>query len=402
MIVRPNLPKLTDRSLEIVGFDRDIKHIAVDGGFLQGRELAVRILAAVIHVVADPRTAAADLAKSERCRISRVQTTPAVIRNEHSTACLRSQKGIPIPAFGIFPARHSIHIAGDGFIDPLSTEKVIVGDVGGNLRRSLPSRLRIGPIKRNHLAFRHRIYHPRPTRLRKKRHIHASLDRKFFERHQIFRRARILVVELDPDHRPAILPKVTLHLQADLMVETLHRGEIFRVLRPQPPALGCRPLLAFLDPVRKSSIARLAIAPRPDSHNRHQAHIPANLEKAAEIFSPLPIPLPLDFLMMIPEDISGNDADSPIPHFDQRLAPFLMRVSGKMELPDHWKPRTPIKSKVPTIDRDFTPRGIFIGTELKVSRSNRPRLSNNQNPRLNLHRRSKRHRQTQSRSKNGF
>jgi hypothetical protein len=71
--------------------------------------------------------------------------------------------------------------------------------------------------------------------------------------------------------------------------------------------------------------------------------------------------------MMIPEDISGNDPDSPIPHFDQRLAPFLMRVSGKMKLPDHWKPRAPIESEVTTIHRDFTPSGIFTGSELKIS-----------------------------------
>ena len=383
-VVRASLPKLADGSLEVVGLDGDVEHIPVRGRFMEGGGFALGILPAVIHIVADPRGPAADLAKCERGAVARVKPAPAVVGDKHPAARFGGEIGILLTTRQILPALNRIHIAGDRLVDALGAEFVVVGDVLGNFRGALPRRLGIGSVKRNHLAGGHRIDHPGPSGFCVERHIHPRVDGELLQPHQVVRWAGVFVVELNAHNRATVFPKQAVNLFADMPVESGNGREVFGMLGPHTPTLRARPMRAVFNPIRKPSVAGLAIAPWAAAHDSEQSHLPAYLQKSAQVFPPLPIPLTLNFLVVVPKHIGGNNPDAAIAHLFQRLPPLLARVPRKMKLPDHWKPRPPIQQKMAAIDGNLPAIGMTRRTELEISRGGGSHRTDLQNPRFNL------------------
>ena len=187
MVVRPYLAVLADGGLEVVGFDGRVEDIADLIRFVQRGEAALGIPAAVIHVVADARAAASNLAESEGCDIAWLDLVSPVVGDEHAAAGFGCQKGILRAARLVLPAAHGVDITRDRFVDALFSEDVVVKEALRFLDRALPSRVGIGAVEGNHLAVWHRVLHAGPAGFCVERHIDACLECEIFQAKKIAR-----------------------------------------------------------------------------------------------------------------------------------------------------------------------------------------------------------------------
>ena len=194
---------------------------------------------------------------------------------------------------------------------------VIVGNVCGDFRCPLPRRLGVAPVKGNDLSDWHGIHHPGPSGFCVKRHIHAGVDGELFQGNKVAGGARVFVIELDPHDRTAVPPQQSIHLSADLSIEPGDGRKVFRMLRPQSPAIRTGPMRAVFNPIRKTSVSGFSIAPRPAAHNREQPHLATCLKKSPQILIPTPIPLPLNFLVVVPKHIGRNNANAAVANLFQ-------------------------------------------------------------------------------------
>ena len=152
MVVRADLAVLADGCLEVVRFDGCIEDIADFVRFVQRGEASLGILAAVIHVVTDAHTAAAELAEGEGCDITGLHLVSPMVGDEHAAAGFGCEERILRTARLVLPAAHGVDITRDRFVDALLAEDVVVKKALRLLDRVLPGGIGIGAVEGNHLA----------------------------------------------------------------------------------------------------------------------------------------------------------------------------------------------------------------------------------------------------------
>ena len=120
------------------------------------------------------------------------------------------------------------------------------------------------------------------------------------------------------------------HFFINFLPETFHQSQVIRIIAAQFISF-------FQQPVRKTTISCLPMRPR--SNTKPHMHLPflAQFQKTMQIALTGKIKDTFFFLMMNPKYIGCYNIHATGFHFSNLIFPFLLRASGKMKLPHHWK-----------------------------------------------------------------
>ena len=139
----------------------------------------------------------------------------------------------------------------------------------------------------------------------------------------------VLILNLDSDHRTAVLIHEACCLLTDLCKKFIHQCQIYRIVCASTQF----PLFLFLhQPVRKTAVSALSVRPGADAQPYFQVGLLTAGQKIMQISPAGEIPLSLCLLMVDPEHIGGNNFHSTLLHIMQRRFPLCLRVTGKMKL----------------------------------------------------------------------
>ncbi len=148
-------------------------------------------------------------------------------------------------------------------------------------------------------------------------------------------------------------------LPGDLLIQNLDFGKKRGIVRAKFQATGNQP-------IRKSAVANFAMIPRPNAHDEWQPNVFAGLGERVEIALAGPVPLVLDFLVVNPEDVGGDDGDSACLHFEEFVAPFGLRIARVVEFAHHREPGFAVAKKRGVIERERVAIGIARGAHVEA------------------------------------
>ena len=169
-----------------------------------------------------------------------------------------------------------------------------------------------------------------------------------------------LVFQLDADDRAAVGVEEPLKLLPDRAEPAAHLGEIPLVVRAEPERL-------FHKPVGETAVAALAVRPRAGTHDNLEAlflrlkHEIADGEIAGET------EFALDFFVMDPEEIGGNDVDAARFQFRELGGPLVAGDARKMQFAHDRDPRLAVAHEVQAVDADLA-AGRILSAEIQVVR----------------------------------
>ena len=308
------------RQVVVVGVSRRLP-LVEEHPFLR----TVRIRPARVHVVAEHVRAASELHKRHRVRIHRRDTHAMRIRRRHSAAefarevrILRRRLVVAVRLRELFGG----DIGGDARIGELERLCEIAG---AYLRPPLPESVRIVAEERQYLAVLDRAAHLRPARASVERHVEAAINRKLLKRLHIRPGPAALVLKLNADDAPAVLPEMPLRLFAKALPELFDTAKELPVGRAQ--LLGCHPN-ARNHPVRQTALDAFTVAPRSDAKHYGHALLLADLQKRTDVAPPGEVELAFFLFVMHPERISRENIHSAILHLADVVAPFPFRDAG--------------------------------------------------------------------------
>ena len=311
------LSELTERSLEVVGLHGHVVVVRSQRALhLVEPGLALRIRAAVIHIVAQEIRATAQLHDSHRVGIFRIDVWPTVIGRHHAPAQFAGEVWVLFVTLIECPPLLSQLLCGNGRrrTESLKVESLVVA-ASRLLDATLPETVCIVAIEGYHLSEGHGLRQLRPASTGIERQVEADLRSNPLQGHQIVATAAIFVVKLAGHHGAAVFPLQSLHLRKYLAIEAFYVSQKDWILRPHLAALGEQP-------VRDAATTRLTMTERSYAQHHRQALRLTHLKECPEVALSAPVEDTLRFLYMVPEHVAGNDGDTAffhLPHFPTPL-----------------------------------------------------------------------------------
>ena len=234
----------------------------------------------------------------------------------------------------------------------------VVEDVGedilaaagfGDSRFVEPEAVGVAAVEGDHAIVRNPDVVPAGVGI--ERHVETEADRQLFQGQKVFGVAGF-VVQLDADDGAAVFVEKAVELLANLGVIVAGEAHKRGIIPADDFAL-------FQHPIGQPAIADFAVAPRADAGIDVQAVLGAELDELAKVSIAGPIELAFDFLVIDPDNVGGDDGDSPGFHLEYFIFPLLMGNTDVMELAHDRNPGIGVFGEVSAVDADLDALGIF-------------------------------------------
>ena len=334
--MRITLSKLTERSLEVVGLNRQVVVVGRYSTLHFTKILAFgfrlphlfcpahRIGATMIHVIAQEVATTTQFHERHRVCILWIEIDATMITRHHASSQFASEIRILLTIALVLLLLAVVNLfGGDGIGGALCFEMKCFPITASRLSNAaLPKAVGIVAIKRKHLAERHRSCQFGPTRAGVEWQVESDVECNALECHQITASAPVFVVELTSHDRTAILPLQSLNLREDLAIERFHFLEEQRVLGTHSQCLA---ISCFLreHPVGNTTIAHLPVAEW--SHAQYHGHsfFLAYLYESAQVALTTPVEHAFHLFDMIPEYVGSNNSHTAFLHLPYFRCPFV-------------------------------------------------------------------------------
>ncbi len=147
--------------------------------------------------------------------------------------------------------------------------------------------------------------------------------------------AVVFVLDLHGHQGAAVAPEPPLQLRPDLREEAPDRRQVGRVVAAQRDRAG---VAAGLQPVGQAAVAGLGMHPRPGTQAQQQAGGVRQVDETPQVAPAAPVEATLLGLVVVPEDVAGDDVDAARLHAAQLVGPFAFGAARVVELAHHRQP----------------------------------------------------------------
>ena len=339
---RPDLAVLAQRRLEVVAPLRHVVGITGRLRLVERPRLADRVGAAVIHVIAVQVGARPQLDQRRRMHVVGAHDRAAVVALRHAAASLgqaeRVMRRIDQPR-----GRRAVDIA--HLADHATGVEQEHARRRQRFARALPEPVGVGARHRQHLA--RRDVQRRPAGDGVDRHGEADVDRQLLQRGDVLGAAArtgaaVFVLQLQPDHRPAVAPQPAARLRRDLAVEPAHVGEVGGIVAARLAGRG--------EPVGKAAQPHLGMHPRTGTQVDEQAGLGREVDEARQVALAVPAPAPLHRLVVVPDHVAGDDVHPARLDLGELARPFVLGIAAVVELAHHRHPGPAVQHQVAAVD----------------------------------------------------
>lgn len=317
--------------MEVVADDRQVVGVAGVEGFLHRGGGVHDVGAALVHVVALPGRAAADLCQGQGGHVVRGDAGAAVVGDLDAAAEFAGCVGIAVEGRTLARGGLAAQVGADGVVVAQRGEEVVPAVVACPARVGVvPGGFGVARVEREELVGGQVCHAPR--RGGPQSRGDPGVLGHVLEAAQVFGLVVELVLDLDGDDRSA--PGVVQPVQfgADARVVGLDEFEVGGVV-------GAGPGTGVLYPLGEPAVAGLAVGPGADPHDGVQSALGDHLQEGPEVPVAVEAEVSAVLFVVVPEEVGGDDVDAAGAHAQQLLAPAVTGVSGEVDLAHDREPR---------------------------------------------------------------